>query len=188
MLSYYRHIFHPPIIIQLMVRLKNWVYCFRELNCTVYKDLCDNELSACSNIAFWWFILINNRCSFLLCVLLGIYQLYCLWSRGLQMLAKEIVAMMETSTRGKKLIRIRNARNNFTPLVLSFGVSAGIWWVWGGFTSQHVGKSTTPSPWDDLGDVQMLLELLSMGDIYSAQCLSLLLWPCFVSLPPCGPS
>lgn len=79
---------------------------------------------------------------FLLCVLPGVYQLYCLWFGGLQMLAKEIVAMMETSTRGKKLMQIRNARINLA--------SIEFWCLCRDLVGlvrvhQHAGKSTTTS-------------------------------------------
>lgn len=63
------------------------------------------------------------------------------------MLAKEIVALMETSTRGKKLMKIRNARNNF--------ISIEFWCFCRDLVGlerahQHVGKSTTTSPCGDL--------------------------------------
>lgn len=79
---------------------------------------------------------------FLLCVLPGVYQLCCLWFGGLQMLAKEIVAMMGTSTRGKKLMQIRIARSNLA--------SIEFWcfcWDLVGLVRvhQHVGKSATTS-------------------------------------------
>lgn len=77
----------------------------------------------------------------------AVYLFYCLWFGGLQMLAKEIVAMMETSSRGKKLMQIRNARSNLASIEFWCFLRDLVGLV---RVHQHVGKSTTTSPCGDL--------------------------------------